>query len=250
MSSFADRFVLEGEAGVGGMGIVYRAFDRVSHRTVALKVLRKIDRHGVRRFAAEAEALVNLDHPAIVRYLAHGTSDDGEPYLAMEWIEGESLSARLARLTVPDDQLELLDVLELGQRLADALAAAHAMGIVHRDVKPGNILLAEGRLDRPTLADFGVVRTDFATHVTTSGMVIGTVGYMAPEQAYGDAELDGRADLFALGCVLFRCLTNTEAFEGTATMLVLSKVLLHEPPHVGALRPDVPLALDALVVRR
>ncbi|WP_394822815.1 serine/threonine-protein kinase [Pendulispora albinea] len=246
---FADRFLIEKEAGVGGMGIVYRALDRVSAGPVALKVLRRTEPSTIKRFATEAGALENLDHPAVVRYVAHGVSEEGEPYLAMEWIEGESLHVRLARASAEGTLLAVRDVLELGQRVAGALAAAHALGIVHRDVKPNNILLVEGDLARAKLADFGIARADFATHVTTSGVILGTVGYMAPEQARGATDLDGRADLFALGCVLFRCLTNKNVFEGPEPMAMLAKLLLHEAPRVGELRPGVPAALEDLVAK-
>ncbi|HWL85597.1 MAG TPA: serine/threonine-protein kinase, partial [Polyangiaceae bacterium] len=178
---FANRFVVEKEAGRGGMGIVYRAFDRVTETVVALKVLRKSEPSTVRRFALEAMALEKVDHPNIVRYLAHGVADDGAPFLAIEWVEGENLRERLSQVIARGERLEVHDVLELGQRLAGALAAAHALGIVHRDVKPSNILLAEGSLHRPKLVDFGIVRAAATEHPTTSGTLLGTVGYMSPE---------------------------------------------------------------------
>ncbi|WXA79760.1 protein kinase [Pendulispora rubella] len=231
------------------MGIVYRAFDRATERAVALKVLRKTDATAVRRFATEADALGKLDHADIVRYLAHGVAEDGSPYLAIEWIEGENLHARLGRASERQERLPLDDVLELGQRLASALAAAHAVGIVHRDVKPSNILLVGGNLRRPKLADFGIVRASTAEHVTTAGTVLGTVGYMAPEQARGEERLDGRADLFSLGCVLFRCLTNRDAFGGPDPVAVLSLLLTQHPQRLGDVRPDVPPELDALVMQ-
>ena len=245
----AGRFRIETEAGVGGTGIVYRALDTEEGRVVALKVLRKADPMGVRRFAMEADALANLDHPAIVRYFAHGVSSEGESYLAMEWIEGESLEARLARVSAAGMALTIADVVALGYRLAGALSAAHALGIVHRDVKPGNVLLAGGHLEQAKLVDFGLARTASSSHGTSSGVILGTLGYIAPEQAEGAGDLDGRADLFALGCVLFRCLTNQNVFEGTVALQVLAKMLLHEPRRVRELRPDVPFALDELIAK-
>jgi len=245
----AGRFRIEKEAGRGGMGIVYRAFDRVADCAVALKVLRKTDAAAVRRFGTEAEALGRLNHPDIVRYLAHGVAEDGSPYLAIEWVEGENLSARLARASEEHEQLPLEDVLELGQRLASALAAAHAVGIVHRDVKPSNVLLTGGNLRRPKLADFGIVCATTSEHVTTAGTVLGTVGYMAPEQARGEERVDGRADLFSLGCVLFRGLANRDAFGGPDPVSVLSMLLTYHPPRLGQLRPDVPPDLEALVMQ-
>ncbi|WP_394844383.1 protein kinase [Pendulispora brunnea] len=250
----ADRFVLEEEAGRGGMGVVHRAFDRTTGRRVALKVLRNTESSALRRFAREAEVLGKLEHPDIVRCIAHGEDENGEPYLALEWIDGESLLIRLTRAAAEEERLPVADVLELGQRLAGALDAAHAVGIVHRDVKPSNILLAGGSLRAPKLADFGIVRAKSGSdtpveQATTTGTVLGTVGYMAPEQARGEADLDGRADLFSLGCVLFRCLTNRDAFAGTDPVAVISRLLMHKPPSVSEFRPDVPHELDTLVAR-
>ncbi|WXA90080.1 protein kinase [Pendulispora brunnea] len=231
------------------MGVVLRAYDCTAERTVALKVLHKTGASALRRFAIEADALGKLDHPGIVRYLAHGVSEDGAPYLALEWLEGESLRERLERAAKQSEYLDLGKVVALGERVAGALAAAHAIGIVHRDVKPSNILLVNGDLCRAKLLDFGIVRAPFAEHDTTSGTVLGTVGYMAPEQARGAEDVDGRADLFSLGCVLFRCLANREVFDGPDPATVLSMLLLHKPPRLSELRPGVPPQLDDLVAR-
>jgi len=244
---FAGRYVLEREAGRGGMGVVLRAMDRKTQRTVALKVLRDADDTGLRRFAREAEALRNLEHPAIVEYFDHGVTEDGRPYLAMEWVEGESLRARLEGAHADGGMLGTRETIELGHRLAGALAVAHARGVIHRDVKPSNVMLVGGSTAEAKLADFGIVRA--GTDLTTSGVVLGTVGYMSPEQARGDANIDGRADLFSLGCVLFRCLTGAEVFAGTAAVTVLTKLLLHDAPKVSEYRADVPRELDDLVAR-
>jgi len=231
------------------MGVVHRAFDQETQQHVAFKVLHKTEASTVRRFALEATALGKLDHANIVRYFAHGVGDDGSPYLALEWIDGESLRERVTLATEEGQYLPIAEVLELGQRLASALEAAHAAGIVHRDVKPSNILLVEGDLRRPKLVDFGIVRSATAEHDTTAGTVLGTVGYIAPEQARGADDLDGRADLFSLGCVLFRCVTNRDAFHGRDAMTMLSRLLTQKPPRLAELRPDVPHELDVLVAR-
>jgi serine/threonine protein kinase/tetratricopeptide (TPR) repeat protein len=246
---FAGRFFIEHEAGAGGMGVVYRAVDRTSGRTVALKVLHRIDANTLRRFAVEAETLGKVAHPQVVRYLAHGVSSNGEPYLAMEWVDGETLSTHLARRR--KGGLTVEEVVRLGLGLARALEAAHAYGIVHRDVKPSNVLLAGGQLERPTLADFGVARPPLAPSATatTSGVIVGTIGYMAPEHARGVLDLDGRADIFSLGCLLFRCLTATDAFAGPEALTVLAKSVLEDPRRARELRRDVPPELDALVAR-
>ncbi len=241
---FAGRFRIEREAGVGGMGVVYRAIDEAGGGPVALKVLRKTDATALRRFAVEAASLERLRHPAIVRYLAHGASGEGEPFLAMQWVEGEALRERLER-----GPLDLGEALALGRRVADALAAAHASGILHRDLKPGNVMLAGGSAGGATLVDFGIARDATNAPVTATGDFVGTVGYLAPEQARGERDLDGRADLFSLGCVLFRCLTNIDPFEGREALTVLAKLVLHEAPRLAAHCPEVPAELDELVAR-
>jgi serine/threonine protein kinase len=242
---FADRFAIQREAGMGGMGIVYRALDGVTGRAVALKVLRAGDGAALERFVAEGEALARIDHPAVVRPVTHGVSREGEPYLAMEWIDGQSLSARLA-----GGALAVGETIELGRRVADGLAALHARGILHRDIKPSNILLPGGDPAQAVICDLGVARAvaPRAADRTGAGVVVGTPGYMAPEQARG-RELDGRADLFALGCVLFRCLTDSGAFDGSIALTALAKLVLLDPPRVAALRPEVPAALDDLIAR-
>ncbi len=245
----SDRFAFERLAGSGGMGAVYRALDRLTGEAVALKVMARRGHHE-ERFAQEARVLAELDHPAIVRYVAHGETAQGQPYLAMEWLEGEDLAQRLAasRLTVGES-------LDVARRVAEGLAAAHARGLVHRDVKPSNVLLVDGRPARAKLLDFGIVRMELsgfaptARPMTRTGAVLGTVGYMSPEQAIGDKTLDARSDVFALGCVLFECLTGTPAFSGDHVVAVLAKVLREEAPRVRSLRPELPETLDALVAQ-
>jgi eukaryotic-like serine/threonine-protein kinase len=241
---FAGRFQIEREAGSGAVGVVYRALDQTSGEPVALKVLRKHDEKTQRRFAVEAASIERLHHPGIVRYLGHGVGEGGEPFLAMEWVEGENLRARLDRAP-----LSLDESLTLGRRVADALAAAHALGVLHRDIKPSNIVLAGGSVGGAKLVDFGVARDATQASVTQTGDFVGTVGYLAPEQARGERDLDGRADLFSVGCVLFRCLTNVDPFEGRETMTVLAKLVMHEAPRVASLRPEVPAELDDLVAQ-
>ncbi len=244
----SDRFVIDRLAGSGGMGTVYRALDRVTGQAVALKVARR-DLHE-ERFAREARVLAELDHPAIVRYVAHGETMQGQAYLAMEWLHGEDLAQRLSvsRLTVAES-------LDVACRAAAGLAAAHARGLVHRDVKPSNVLLVDGRPSRAKLLDFGIVGMELtdmpltAPPMTRTGVVMGTVGYMSPEQAIGERKLDARTDVFALGCVLFECLIGEPVFTGNQVVAVLAKVLREEARRVRTLRPELPEALDALVAR-
>ena len=231
------------------MGAVYRAVDQLTGETVALKVMARRGQHE-QRFAQEARVLAELNHPAIVRYVTHGETGQGQSYLAMEWLQGEELAHRLAasRLTVAES-------LEVARRVAGGLAAAHGRGLVHRDVKPGNVLLVDGQPARAKLLDFGIARLDFsgmaptAPPMTRTGVVLGTVGYMSPEQAIADRNLDARTDVFALGCVLFECLTGVPAFSGDHVVAVLAKVLREDAPRLRSLRPELPEALDALVAR-
>jgi hypothetical protein len=245
----SERFVVERLAGSGGMGAVYRALDRLSGSPVALKVMTARGQHED-RFAQEARVLSELNHPAIVRYVAHGLTSDGQPYLAMQWLEGEDLAQRLAR-----SRLGVADSLEVARRVAEALAAAHQRGVVHRDVKPSNVLLVDGQPTRATLLDFGIVRMEVsglaatALPMTRTGAIMGTVGYMSPEQVIGDKNLDARTDVFALGCLLFECLTGEPVFSGDHVVAILAKVLREEAPRMRALRPELPEALDVLVAR-
>jgi serine/threonine protein kinase len=240
------RFAILERAGVGGMGSVYRALDRESRSYVAIKVLHAPDALAQARFLKEARALAGLEHPHVVKYVTHGITIDGIPYLVMEWLEGESLDRRLAQ-----GPLKLEESLDLARRLASSLGAAHARGIVHRDVKPSNVFLVENSIDKVRLLDFGIARlADASSGLTRTGNVLGTPGYMAPEQARGDkANVDARADVFSLGCLLFECLAGQPPFNGPHAIAVITKLLSEDAPRLSKLRPDAPDALDALVAR-
>ncbi|MDI1446284.1 serine/threonine-protein kinase [Polyangium sp. 6x1] len=238
-----DRFVIERIAGAGGMGSVFRAHDRVSSGPVAIKVLHEREPRDVARFDMEARVLAGLDHPGIVRYVTHGVTGAGEPFLAMEWLAGEDLGARLAR-----GRLTIAESVTVVGAAASALATAHARGVVHRDIKPGNVFLVDGALDRVKLLDFGLARLGpLSPRFTRTGVVLGTPGYMAPEQARGAPSLDARVDVFALGAVLFECLTGQPAFMGEHVMAILAKILLEDPPPLRKLRPEASVRLEALV---
>ncbi|HVK65476.1 MAG TPA: protein kinase [Polyangium sp.] len=238
-----ERFRVERLAGVGGMGEVYRAEDLQTGHVVAVKLLRASERSNRERLAQEARVLETLGHPHIVRYVDHGVAPTGAPWLAMEWLEGESLAARLSR-----QGLRLEECITLAARVADALATAHARGVVHRDIKPSNLFLERGEIERVKVLDFGVARDRGRGRLTLTGTIVGTPGYMAPEQARADkAGVDARADVFSLGAVLFECLTGEPAFDGEHAFAILASLLLAEAPRVRALRPDVPAALDDLV---
>jgi serine/threonine protein kinase len=237
----AERFELLGLAQAGGMGAIWRARDRLSGEPVAIKL-----QHATcddQRFLREAALLAELRHPAIVRHVAHGRMPSGELYLAMEWLEGEDLAQRIARGALAADE-----ALAIVRRIADALALLHGRGGLHRDLKPSNLFLEGGRPERAKLLDFGIARAA-AVGVTLTGTIMGTPGYTAPEQARGARDVDARADVFALGCVLYECLTGRAAFKGDHPMAVLARILLEEPPRLVEVAPSAPPALDALVAR-
>jgi len=239
--TFAKRFDVREEVGRGGMGRVHRGIDRDSGRPVALKVLRDADVEA--RFTLEAEMLERMDHPAIVAYVGHGVTTTGDAYLAMAWLDGESLARRL-----DGGPLSIADTLAIGIRIASALAHAHDHAIVHRDLKPGNVMLVGGDTRRATLIDFGIAKDTAVSHgLTETGQLIGTPGYMAPEQAMGNTDPSAAMDLFGLGAVLYECLTGRPPFEGNQAMEVLAHLLLRDPEPPRASRPEVPVRLDALV---
>ncbi|HEY0476228.1 MAG TPA: serine/threonine-protein kinase, partial [Kofleriaceae bacterium] len=239
-----ERFEIEQPIRAGGMAQVFRAHDRMSNQAVALKVLSDDREHRTARFAREVELLAELSHPGIVRYVAHGATASGTPFLVMEWLDGEDLRSRLER-----EPLTLGESVALVTRVAEALGAAHARGIVHRDLKPSNLFLPGGRIDQVKVLDFGIAQKAGRTQLTQTGTMIGTPGYMAPEQARNHGTIDPRADVFALGCVLFQCLTGAPPFEGDSAIAVLAKILFDEAPRVSALWPEVPEDLDALVAQ-
>jgi len=241
----AERFLLEHVAGSGGMGTVWRAIDQRSGEPVALKVTTSTDPAVIERFGREVAALSGIAHSAVVRYVAHGETRSGEPFVAMQWLEGEDLEMRLARAPLP-----LQDVVALGIRLADALSAAHSQGFIHRDVKPSNVVLVHGDVAQAVLVDFGIARpgASLVHAVTQRGALVGTPGYMAPEQARGEAKLTPAVDVFSLGCVLYECMTARPAFVGEHAMAVLAKVLLDDVLPPSEWNPRVSSEHDALVL--
>jgi tetratricopeptide (TPR) repeat protein len=245
-ASFAQRFTIQRLAARGGMGAVYLARDEHTRLPVALKLLQSPESvEATHRFAREAQLLASLRHPGIVSYVAHGLPTDGQPFLAMEWLEGEDLAARLAH-----NPLSVSEALLLMRRAADALAAAHARGIVHRDIKPSNLFLRAGQPEDGVLLDFGLAHIRVASqHLTRSSMILGTPGYMAPEQASCLHEVSPAADIFSLGCVLYECLSGQAPFRAPLLAAVLAKILFSEPVPLSTLRPDLPVSLLGLVER-
>jgi eukaryotic-like serine/threonine-protein kinase len=234
-----------GVLGRGGMGVVFRAHDPVLCRTVALKVLAPTLALGAtarRRFEREARAAAAVAHEHIVAIHAVDAFR-GLPYLVMEYVAGRSLEQRLDAL----GPMGVADLLRVGMQAALALAAAHAQGLVHRDVKPGNILL-ENCVERVRLTDFGLARAADDASLTHSGVIAGTPQYMAPEQARGEPA-DARTDLYALGGVLYAMATGRPPFQADSTMAVLRKVCDDRPRGVLDIRPDLPGWLGAYVDR-
>ncbi len=243
-SQAGERFVIDSLIGGGASGEIYKVLDRETGDTVALKLLRdgssKADRA---RFMRESAIIADLRHPNIVDYVAHGTWPDGRLFMAMEWLDGEDLAKRQRRAP-----LGTRDAVEVVRRAAQALAAIHSRGIVHRDLKLSNMFLVKGRGTAIKLIDFGVVRIsasddDFDTE---TGTILGTPHYMAPEQARGE-DVDPRADVYSLGSVLFRLLTGRNVFETEHVIALLGRLVLEDPPHPAAFRFDIPETLDTVV---
>lgn len=238
-----DRFRIERLAGSGGMGAVYRATDVATGAHAAVKVLAKQTSSVRARMHREAVVLAGLSHPCIVRYVAHGITAQGLPFLAMDWLEGEDLACRLARSGV-----SVQEGLSVVRRAAEGLAFAHARGVVHRDIKPSNLFLVGGEPASTKVIDFGVARVAGAGALTRPGTSVGTAGYMAPEQAAEATDVDARADVYALGCVLFECLTGRPPFVGRPAALLV-KVLREKPPRPSAVRAELGDAFDSLMDR-
>jgi urea transport system substrate-binding protein len=230
--------------GSGGMGLVLLAEDVHLQRLVALKVLRPQfvkDLAARQRFLREARAAAALKHDHVVTIYQVGQENE-VPFLAMEFLEGESLQNRLDR----DGKLPLTDVLRIGREIAEGLAAAHERNLIHRDIKPANVWL-EASTSRIKILDFGLARpAEGNVHLTGTGLVLGTPQYMAPEQARGEA-LDPRCDLFSLGCVCYRMCSGQSPFGGTSVMAVLTALAVEDPKPLAELDPELPLRLADLV---
>ena len=236
-SALADRYAIEHELGSGGMATVYLAEDLKHHRKVAVKVLRPelAAALGPERFLREIEIAAQLHHPHILPLYDSGEAD-GFLYYVMPYVEGESLRARLNR----EKQLPLNDALQIAREVADAIGSAHSHDVVHRDIKPENILLEEGHA---VVADFGIARAITAAggeKLTETGLSLGTPQYMSPEQATGSHVIDGRSDVYSLGCVLYEMLAGEAPFTGPTVESVVRQHLTADAPSVATMRPAVP----------
>ena len=245
--TYGGRYAVIERVGVGGMAEVYRARDELLGRDVAVKVLNErlsTDRSFVERFRREAQAAANLSHPNIVSLYDYG-SDDSDYYIVMEFIDGRGLD-EIIRAEGP---LLPERAGEIAADVARALERAHAQGLVHRDVKPNNIMITS--YGQTKVTDFGIVRAlggDSEATMTQTGMVIGTAAYLSPEQAQG-APVDARSDVYSLGCVLYESLTGQPPFSGDTPLSIAYKHVREHAEPPSSLNPDVPEALDAITMK-
>ncbi|HEX3275706.1 MAG TPA: serine/threonine-protein kinase [Gemmatimonadales bacterium] len=244
-AALADRYALDRELGRGGMASVVLARDLAAGRTVALKVLHAelASTVGADRFKREIRVAQRLQHPHILGILDSGETPEGQLWFTMPVVEGENLFERLQR----ESQLPADEAVRIGTAVAKALGYAHAQGVIHRDIKPENVLLSG---DQVLVADFGVARavSEMAEKLTATGMIVGTPTYMSPEQASGDKAIDGRSDIFALGCVIYEMLAGEPPFKGPNPQATLMRRFMGPP---RPLRPviELPEHVEAALLR-
>jgi serine/threonine-protein kinase len=242
--TLAGRYELLEILGRGGMGVVYRARDRVLDRIVAVKVLpadRSQDPMFVTRFEREARSVAALNHPNIVAVFDTG-HDDSTRFIVMEFVSGMSLQQGLRQ----QGPLSAARAVDIAARIASALAAAHEKGIIHRDIKPGNVMVDDAGTLK--VLDFGIARTAASTSLTQTAVVLGSAPYLAPEVARGEPA-DERSDVYSLGCVLYELLTGRPPFTGELPAAIMHQHNTSQPRAPRDLNPDIPVALDALIMR-
>src|SRR6476659_731729 len=245
-TALADRYRVDREVGVGGMATVYLAHDLRHDRDVAIKVLHPdlAAALGAERFLAEIKTTAKLQHPHILPLLDSGEAD-GLLYYVMPFVSGESLRVRLERET----QLAVDDAVRIAREVLSALESAHKQGVIHRDIKPENILLHE---DQALVADFGIalaVSAAGGARMTQTGLSLGTPAYMAPEQAMGERAIDARADIYALGAVLYEMLVGEAPFTGPSVQAIVARVMTESPRPVTGQRRSVPEHVNAAVLK-
>src|SRR5918999_1124691 len=239
-----ERFRLEERIGAGGMSTVYRAYDPTLERWVAIKLMHRdisTDPDQLERFRREARAVARLNHPHVVTVIDAG-EDDGTPYIVFEYVEGETLKDRIKRL----GRLPVSEAVAYAIEIGRALEAAHASRLVHRDVKPQNVLI--DRDGRAKVTDFGIARSLEAQGLTATGRVLGTTDYVSPEQALGH-EVTGQSDIYSLGIVLYEMLTGEAPFKADTQVAVAMKHVRDPLPDVQRRRPEISAALAAVVER-
>ena len=240
-----EGYRLVQKIGRGAMGTVYKAIHKGLHRVVAIKILRRdlaADKTQIERLRREAKLLADLDHPNIVRAFDAGESN-GFPYLVMEYVEGETLRDRIAHKGPLDDE----EALRITRALADALEKARRMGIVHRDVKPGNILI--GRGGTPKLMDLGLAKGPIDAGLTQHGATVGTPQFMSPEQAESPDKADTRSDIYSLGATLYAMVTGRPPFEGSTLAEIITKVMSQQPVPPRVRNPDISPEVSHLIER-
>jgi serine/threonine-protein kinase len=238
------RYRLDAQVGAGGMSTVYRAFDATLERRVAIKLMHReiaSDTGQLERFRREARAVAQFSHPHIVGVIDAG-EDEGRPYIVFEYVEGETLKDRIRRL----GRLPVDEAIAYAIEIARALGAAHARGIVHRDVKPQNVLVDQEGSAKVT--DFGIARLTDESGLTAEGRVLGTTDYVSPEQALGH-DVNGQSDIYSLGIVLFEMLTGDVPFHGENQVSVAMKHVREELPDIKKRRPEVSAGLAAVLDR-
>ncbi len=246
--------------GQGGMGAVYEARQEPLDRRVALKTLHAEyagNKDAVARFFNEAKTLSRLEHPSIVQVSDFGNAADGTAYLVMEYLHGQSLGRRLRDFKASGEQLPVVKTLQFGFQIADVLAVAHEQGIVHRDIKPDNLMLIADAVapggERVKLLDFGIAKLthegDKGGVKTATQTVMGTPSYMSPEQCAGAGGVDAKTDVYALGCVLYEILAGRPPFVAEGPGQLIGMHLFQSPPSLASLAPKVPEALAELVHR-
>jgi len=245
-SAIGDHYQIERELGHGAMATVYLARDIYLERDVAIKVLLPELGFvlGPERFRREIEVVTEMSHPHILPIYDSGEAE-GELYFVMPYVAGESLRARLFR----ERQIPLDDALRIAAEVASALDHSHRHGVIHRDIKPENILLEDGRA---LVADFGIARAVNAVgkgKLTSTGVSIGTPTYMSPEQGMADPKLDGRTDIYSLGCVLYEMLAGSPPFTGRTTQALIARHSLDAVPSLSVVRQTIPEEVEEVVTR-
>jgi serine/threonine protein kinase len=247
------EYRVEGKLGEGGMGAVYSATHPLIGKKAAIKVISAAlctDSAQVERFVQEARSVNQIGHPNIVDVFAFGTLPDGRSYFVMEWLQGQSLAERVAKggMTLPE-------AVEIMEQASDALEAAHEKGIVHRDLKPDNVYLVNVRGNRQLvkLLDFGIAKLasggDVRVQKTATGMMMGTPGYISPEQARGKSDVDHRTDVYAFGCMAYEMILGRLPFVAESAMDVVIKHLTEAPPTPSSIWPEIPPPLEAVLLR-
>ncbi len=237
------RYVIKSEIGRGGMATVFHAYDPRFERDVAIKVLPKEFLHDPQfraRFEREAKTIALLEHPAIVPVYDFG-EEEGQPFIVMRYMSGGSMSERIQQ-----GPISLEETVQLFNRLAPALDAAHAKGIVHRDMKPGNILFDQ--YGNAFISDFGIARLAQASGTTlTGGNILGTPAYMSPEQIQGEKDVDGRSDIYSMGVILFQMLTGNAPYQSTTPVKVMMMHITEPIPQISQAKKDLPVAIQGVL---